>query len=104
MFSFNNLFKNYEVKFSENYEGTYSYSKLTNTLTVNAERKADAAADDGNVIASVVVSVPSNLSDTLSRAAAIPRLTAPMIPTAPPRHPSPWRLLIRSLQSLFWWA
>ena len=64
MFSFNNLFKNYEVKFSENYEGTYSYSKLTNTLTVNAERKADAAADDGNVIASVVVSVPSNLSDT----------------------------------------
>ena len=55
-------FKDYTVKFSDNYDGTYSYSKLSKTLTVNAQRKADAAADDGNVIATVSVNIPTSLS------------------------------------------
>ena len=57
-----NSFKNYTVTFSDNYEGTYSYSKLTKILTVNAERKADAVAVDNNIIATVTVDIPSNLS------------------------------------------
>ena len=55
-------FKDYTVKFSDNYDGTYSYSKLSKTLTVNAQRKADAAADDGNVIATISVNIPTSLS------------------------------------------
>lgn len=57
-----NSFKNYTVTFSDNYEGTYSYSKLTKILTVNAKRKADAVAVDNNIIATVTVDIPSNLS------------------------------------------
>lgn len=55
-------FKDYTVKFSDNYDGTYSYSKLSKTLTINAQRKADASADDGNVIATVSVNIPTSLS------------------------------------------
>ncbi len=57
-------FKDYTVKFSDNYDGTYSYSKLSKTLTVNAQRKADASADDGNVIATVSVNIPTSLSES----------------------------------------
>lgn len=57
-----NSFKNYTVTFSDNYEGTYSYSKLTKILTVNAERKADAVAVDSNIIATVTVDIPTSLS------------------------------------------
>lgn len=55
-------FKDYTVKFSDNYDGTYSYSKLSKTLTVNAQRKANASADDGNIIATVSVNIPTSLS------------------------------------------
>ena len=57
-----NSFKNYTVTFSDNYEGTYSYSKLTKILTVNAERKADAVAVDNNIVATVTVDIPTSLS------------------------------------------
>lgn len=62
LLSFGNSFKNYTVSFSDNYEGTYSYSKLTKILTVNAERKADAVAVDNNIIATVTVDIPSSLT------------------------------------------
>ena len=62
LLSLGNSFKNYTVTFSDNYEGTYSYSKLTKILTVNAERKADAVAVDNNIVATVTVDIPSNLS------------------------------------------
>lgn len=62
LLSLGNNFKNYTVSFSDNYEGTYSYSKLTNILTVNAERKADAVAVDNNIVATVTVDIPTSLS------------------------------------------
>ena len=62
LLSLGNSFKNYTVTFSDNYEGTYSYSKLTNILTVNAERKADAVAVDNNIVATVTVDIPTSLS------------------------------------------
>lgn len=62
LLSLGNSFKNYTVTFSDNYEGTYSYSKLTKILTVNAERKADAVAVDNNIVATVTVDIPTSLS------------------------------------------
>lgn len=64
IFKLGNLFTDYEVKFSDNYTGDVTYSKLEKTITVNAERKADAAAEDGNLIATLSVKVPSNLKES----------------------------------------
>lgn len=57
-----NRFPAPEVTFSENYTGSYSYNKTSSTLTLSAERKADASAEDGNLIATITVSVPSSLT------------------------------------------
>ena len=62
-----NLFPNYEVLFADGYEGTYSYSKLSKKLTVNVVRKADAqpvAGDNGCLMATVRVSIPTNLTES----------------------------------------
>ena len=57
-----NRFPEPTVTFSENYEGTYTYNATNYTLTISAARKADAAAQDGNLIATVTVDVPANLT------------------------------------------
>ena len=57
-----NRFPEPTVTFSENYEGTYSYNKSNYTLTVSAQRKEGAAAQDGNLIAKVTVDVPADLT------------------------------------------
>ncbi len=61
IFTLGNLYKNYEVKFSENYDGNVSYSKLEKTITISATRKEGAAAEDNNVIATLSVKVPADI-------------------------------------------
>lgn len=56
-----NQFKEYEVIYSDNYDGKTTYSKLTKNITMKAERKADAAAEDDNVIATLRVKIPATL-------------------------------------------
>ena len=58
-----NMFPDYEVVFSDNYTGTFEYSKFAHTLTIDAERKADAAAEDDDLIAQIVVKVPATLTE-----------------------------------------
>lgn len=60
-FKLGNQFKDYEVVYSDNYEGTTKYSKLNKTITVKATRKDEATAMDNNVIATLKVRVPSDL-------------------------------------------
>lgn len=60
----NNLFKKYTVTYSDNYEGTDSFSNLSENITVKATRKAEATAEDGNLIATVAVEVPTSLAAT----------------------------------------
>lgn len=60
----NNLFKNYHVVYSDNYEGTDSFSNLSENITVSAVRKEGASAEDDNLIAKVVVDVPTTLNAT----------------------------------------
>lgn len=59
-----NQFPGYEVVFSDNYEGESAYSKLSDTLSITAKRKDGAAAADGNLIATVVIPVPSTLNES----------------------------------------
>ena len=61
-----NMFTDYEVQFSENYTGESKYTKSSYTLTVNAQRKEGAAAEDGNLIATVKVKVPTTLTENES--------------------------------------
>ena len=61
-----NMFKNYEVKYSKDFEGTDSYSKFNKSITIKAKRKTDAEgvvsiANTDNVIATLSVKVPTNL-------------------------------------------
>ncbi len=53
-------FSSYQVTFNEAYEGTQSFNKITNTLTVQAKLK-EGASPAGNVIATVVVDIPTTL-------------------------------------------
>ncbi len=55
-------FPDYTVTFSDNYEGTTSYSKINGQLTIEAARKADASADS-NVIAEIAIAVPTTLKE-----------------------------------------
>lgn len=64
IFKLGSQFKDYEVTYSENYEGKTTYSNLNKTITVDAKRKEGAAADDGNVIATVSVKVPASLKES----------------------------------------
>lgn len=61
VFKLGSQYKNYDVQFSENYTGKVSYSKLTKSITVKATRNENAKADDGNVIATLAVKIPSDL-------------------------------------------
>lgn len=63
-FKLGNQFKEYEVIYSDNYNGETSYSKLTKNITVKATRKADAAAEDNQVIATLRVKIPSTLLES----------------------------------------
>lgn len=56
------MFPDYEVTFAPNYEGTSKFSKMTTTLTVTAQRKENAAAEDDGLIATVTVKVPATLT------------------------------------------
>lgn len=60
-FKLGNQFKEYDVIFSDNYEGTAKYSKLNKTINVDATRKEAAAAEDDNVIATLRVKIPADL-------------------------------------------
>ena len=59
-----NMFPDYSVSFSDNYDGTESYSKVTKTVTIKATRKdGETPVDDGNVIATLSVKVPPTLKE-----------------------------------------
>lgn len=64
IFKLGNQFKEYNVNFSDNYEGEVTYNNLDKTITVTAQRKNDAAAEDGHLIATLSVNVPSNLKES----------------------------------------
>ena len=61
VFKLGSQFKDYEVIYSDNYDGTTTYSKLNKTITVKATRKDDPTAMDNNVIATVEVAIPADL-------------------------------------------
>ncbi len=70
-FRLGNLFPDYEVKFHENFDGTYSYSKSTGLLTVTATRKETAVnaiteEEPTYNIAELVVQVPTTLNSSAS--------------------------------------
>ena len=59
-----NMFPDYSVSFSDNYDGTESYSKLTKIVKIKATRKEGVTpVDDGNVIATLSVKVPPTLKE-----------------------------------------
>lgn len=59
-----NMFPDYTVSFSDNYDGTESFSKVTKTVTIKAKRKeGENPVDDGNVIATLSVKVPPTLKE-----------------------------------------
>ena len=73
IFKLGNQFKDYQVKFSDNYEGTSIYNKLEKTITIDAKRKETASplslwdrltGNTETVIATLSVDVPANLKET----------------------------------------
>ncbi len=56
--TFSNQFKDYEVTFGDNFDGTYSYNKLKKTLTVTGTNKGG----EGTHIATVSFTVPKTLN------------------------------------------
>lgn len=64
IFRLGNYFKDYKVKFSENYEGKAVYSKQDKTITIKATRKQGSAVEDDNIIATLTVDIPSDLKKT----------------------------------------
>ncbi len=57
-----NMFPDYSVEFGNSYSGTAEYSKLSGTVTISAERKFTLLRIDGDLIARVIVDVPSTLT------------------------------------------
>ena len=55
-------YPDYTITFSDDYEGTTSYSKINGQTTITATRKADASGS-GNVIATVAIQVPADLME-----------------------------------------
>lgn len=64
---FGRQFSSFAVTFDEAYEGTQSFNKITNTLTVQAKLK-EGATPAGTTVATVTVDVPATLiaSDSFS--------------------------------------
>ena len=59
-----NMFPDYSVSFSDNYDGTESFSKVTKTVTIKAKRKeGENPVDDGYVIATLSVRIPPTLKE-----------------------------------------
>ena len=61
-----NMFPDVTVEFTENYTGTYKYSKSSSTVTLSAQRKAEAEApqaDEDVVIAKIIAKVPATLTE-----------------------------------------
>lgn len=58
-----NMFPGYTVVFSDSYTGSYKYSKSSSAVTITAQRKADAPAEDDGLIAKLVVNVPATLTE-----------------------------------------
>ena len=73
IFKLGNQFKDYQVKFSDDYEGTATYNKLEKTITIDAKRKETASplslwdrltGNTETVIATLSVDVPANIKET----------------------------------------
>lgn len=64
-----NMFPDVKVEFSEDYEGTYTYTKANSTVTFSAVRKASTVhakangAEDDRLIAKIIVEVPPTLTE-----------------------------------------
>ena len=56
-------FKDYEVTFADNFEGSSEYKTFTGSLVINAAAKEDATVTAGDLIATVTVNVPTDLRD-----------------------------------------
>ncbi|MGN1343321.1 MAG: leucine-rich repeat protein, partial [Traorella sp.] len=61
-FKFSKLFPDYDIEFSENYEGSSSYNKFTDTLKLDAIQKEETVNDD-SLIAKITVKVPTSLKE-----------------------------------------
>ncbi len=55
-------FPDYEITFSDDYEGTVSYSKINGQTTITADRR-EGASGAGNVIAEVAIQIPADLQE-----------------------------------------
>lgn len=64
IFKLGNQFKKYDVVFSDNFEGDVEYNNLDKTVTVVAHRKAETTVEDDGLIATLSVSVPSDLKES----------------------------------------
>lgn len=62
--TFSNQFPNYTVSFGDNYTGTYSYSKMSKTLTINAQSSGNSA--DNDIVATVSLDVNPALSSNVA--------------------------------------
>lgn len=58
-----NLFKDYEVVFSDDFDGDVSYSKLNKSIKIKATRKEGSAQDADHLIATLKVKVPTTLKE-----------------------------------------
>ena len=61
-----NMFPSYRVEFSDNYAGEARYSKSSSTITITAQRSSGSPVEDGNLIARVLVDIPSTLTSNES--------------------------------------
>ena len=61
-----NMFPNYQVEFSDNYVGEVRYSKSSSTITITAQRNSSSPVEGGNLIARVLVDIPSTLTSNES--------------------------------------
>ena len=58
-----NLFKDYEVVFSDDFDGDVSYSKLNKSIKIKATRKESSAKDADHLIATLKVKIPTTLKE-----------------------------------------
>ena len=56
-----NLFNEYEVVFSKDFDGEFSYSKLNKSIKIKATRKEASIKEQENIIATLKVKIPTTL-------------------------------------------
>ena len=61
-----NMFPSYQVVFSDNYDGESQYSKSSSTIIITAHRNSDSSVEDENLIAKVLINIPSTLTSNES--------------------------------------